>query len=271
MAVASLGGSAPVDKIVTSTDGGQTWFNIGPAYTTTYNAIATDGNTNWVVVGNVGTSSYNVLYSTNNGVTWTPATGTGIHGALDTFFSAAYGNGKFVIGGNSPTGPICAISSDGGATWTAGTTPPGGDGVFNALAYRAPIGGQTAGEWVAGMGARTTADDKIYRSVDDGNTWQAQSLPIDTAGSSEYFDVKFAHVYNNIFFLGGELIQGGSPQCPMLMKFSEFGRYSFVHNPYGSDLYDYRDMIPLRGGYMMIGSSNTVSNYNYILHSANLI
>ena len=100
--------------LVTSTDA-TTWTLNSSASTAmsaaSINAIANNGGSTWVIVG----ASGKVAYSTNNGTTWTAATGTG----SGTFQSITYDStlGLFAAVGND--GSVYVSSN--GISWTAYT------------------------------------------------------------------------------------------------------------------------------------------------------
>jgi hypothetical protein len=110
--------SANPDGLFTSTDQNLYFYVRGYA-------IATDGNGTFVAVGKSQDDFSNIGYSTNGGETWRVSTNTNglLNNTSVNFFDygggIAYGNGRFVVVGNSQDDVSnIGYSDDGGVNWT---------------------------------------------------------------------------------------------------------------------------------------------------------
>lgn len=118
------GGASATRHIERSTDGGVTWNRVhtytGTFTTGEYGAAVVGGNGKWVAV----TSENKYAYSSNNGATWTQATGAWTNTSSIAFAQQLAYNpilDIFVL----VTGAVNGVyySTDGGATWTQMSTP----------------------------------------------------------------------------------------------------------------------------------------------------
>ena len=167
-----------------STDGGATWtrkitgitlLTSGASYTVDVDVARANGTIMYAAQrrGFVSTlaSTYDKIYkSTNTGDNWTATT------APDSTWQsiACSSDGSIVLAGNSNSGNASydgrwAISTDGGATWSPGST---------------------AGQWLdvamsddgTRMYAVRSASTLFYRSADTGSTWATTSITVAARG-----------------------------------------------------------------------------------------
>lgn len=266
MAIAGSGGASEAERVARYISG--TWTDIGPT-TGTGNpmwwGLATDGAGNWVICG-MNSGGNKVYYSPDNGATWYAATTAGVHGAVD-WYAAAYGAGIFVIGGQDSSGnPLIYLSTDGGDNWTAASTPPGGDRNVLSIAYHQT---GSSGEWIAAMGGNyTTRDQNIYRSYGSGDVWSAVGLPL---GVNEQFYGMRARTFDDMVLIPGCVDNSVSGDLfPALLKYTDINNhFCFCHIP-TSDLIELNDIAKAKEGYIMVGTNNTASNYEYMIRSANI-
>ena len=135
-----------------STNQGVTWSNVALPNSGQWNDIAYGQNT---FVMSTSQFFYNkVARSTNDGLTWTDANVTAST-TNENYRTVKYGNGKFILAG----GGTSYISTDAGATWTAG-----GPGFSTALAYG-------NGLWVNIKGSQFGGAATVNYSTNDGVTW----------------------------------------------------------------------------------------------------
>ena len=171
-------------KIITSTNDGLTWSEIGPAdgYTPSsttdpWTSVASNGKGTWIAVANNSTNEN--LISTDNGVTW----GRGDAGSSATnsgqLRSVASGmvNGQegWVAVGNGWR----VVTSIDGKSWNLATslpTNPGSSNNIRSVAYG-------NGSWVAVAQA-----GRVLTST-DGNTWTVQQI----AGLADWQSVAFGN------------------------------------------------------------------------------
>ena len=142
-----------------STDQGATWERRNlPAPTAIGNVSLIDGLRGWRLAGTLGnTCSYELWYTADGAGTWAPIKSTGIPvGAClssVSFVDAAHG---FI----AASGTIYR-TGDGGRTWVASRSLPGGTTVGNIRAF--------------GSTVLASAILNVYRSTDGGATWQIAS------------------------------------------------------------------------------------------------
>jgi hypothetical protein len=153
---------------------------------------AADGSRYWVVVGGNG----RIQRSTNDGVTWTNASGSPF--AAGNFRGVAYGNGVFVAVGATGTGgasdlPIIFSSPDGGSSWTQRT--PGGSPTAGEYLNAVTYGG---GQFVA-VGARG-----MIQTSPDGITWTRQTI----ANTTDTLQA-IAYRSGTFFMVGGSVTPRG--------------------------------------------------------------
>lgn len=165
------------DQAYTSPDG-ITWTARALPASREWSAISygtVDGIGHWVAVAR---NSSVFAYSTD-GVTWT-ASGSVDAGEAWQWCDVAYGNGRFVAVSESDSATSRrAISTDGGATWTAGDAASGA----TAIAY--------------GLGKFFVVEGNFSNSSaysTDGTTWTAATLPSNADSSeSNWVDVAFGN------------------------------------------------------------------------------
>lgn len=162
------------DGIWLSTDQGANFGNVYSVPGDLYFALAASGST-VVAVGETGL----VVRSANGGNTWTQVANPGLFG--DLISVANDGNGVWLAAGDFGTSLL--RSTDDGQTWTAPTAP-------SAISLRA-IAWHPDTDWILAGEGTTTLSGIIYRSIDNGTTWQLlagdltapiNSLAINTAG-----------------------------------------------------------------------------------------
>lgn len=161
------------DGIWLSTDEGANFGNVYSVPGDLYFALATSGST-VVAVGETGL----VVRSTNGGNNWTQVANPGLFDDLKSV--ANDGNGVWLASGDF--GLSLLRSNDDGQTWTELTAP-------SAVSLRA-IAWHPDTEWIL-AGEGTALSGIIYRSTDNGTTWQLladdlsapiNSVAINTAG-----------------------------------------------------------------------------------------
>lgn len=132
----------------------------------------------WMPFGNATVPHY----TTDGGVTWTPATGlpAGVNRLTSksnpSYFlhqlAADRVNGNFYIAhlssGNG--NHTCYRSTDGGATWTAGTGTIGA-GTYNTYRTQIVAAPNANDVWFSDDGVDNATNGGVWRSTDGGNTW----------------------------------------------------------------------------------------------------
>lgn len=141
--------------ILKTGDGGLTWTSqpSGVASIALFDVFAWSPSTAWAV-GDEGT----VLTTTNGGTSWVQRT-SGV--TTDLTAIAAISALDLVLTGGGTT---LRRSTDGGVTWSAPATPPGGTRTY------ASVAAGTGTTFVA-----ISAESYIFRSTDNGNTWVTAS------------------------------------------------------------------------------------------------
>ena len=166
VAVASGTGS----KIITSTNDGESWVEIGPddGYTETaqdpWSSIASNGKGTWIAVANNSTNAN--LISTDNGESWgrgdAGATATNSGQLQSVAFGMVDGQEGWVAVGNSWR----IVTSTDGTSWSMATNRPATPSGTLADRIRSVAYGN--GRWVAVAG-----NGGVLTST-DGNTWTFQ-------------------------------------------------------------------------------------------------
>lgn len=172
-----------------TSDGGRTWsaqFQL-PADGDSVNGVAALGPTDaYAIVTSCCDGSKGRLLRTRDGVHWTPTAGFGLSAPLElvSFSDAqdAWGLTRY--------GDV-VLTHDGGDHWHVTTRPPGTSsfGGIGSVCTTAPRSG-----WLA-------TGQSVYRSDDDGATWQRQ-LTIPVMGSTPTLACRGAHVAYSSFDVG---------------------------------------------------------------------
>jgi hypothetical protein len=145
------------NRVMRSTNNGQTWTAGGSVAPSQWTGIATDGNGVWVAVAVSG--PYRVMRSTNNGQTWSTL---GITGVEDLqWASVAYGNGMWVAVSTFTSNRV--MYSTNGQDWTAVDANATGGG-WTSVAYG-------NGVWVAVSGG-----GQVMRGTSDGQIWTTAGI-----------------------------------------------------------------------------------------------
>lgn len=151
--------------IMKSTDGGNTWTNIGTSFgNNSVNKILIDPDNPSIITVATGMPRYGGVYrSTNGGSTWTQViTQAGVYTDVECSLKTSNGYRYYYATGEHGGGVW--ISSDRGATWTKLTTPMvnnGGNGLSVACS---PL-------YAYQLYLFCGDDHKVYRSSNWGSTW----------------------------------------------------------------------------------------------------
>ena len=173
-----------VQEFTRTTNGGSSWtpgtINVGNTALSIGNISAVDANTAWVSVSDPTTGGGGAWKTSDAGVTWTQQNTTGFTSATSWcdgvhFFDANTG----IAFGDPDTATATTFevyrTTDGGATWSAVTTPAITAGDYGYSGSFAAVGNNM---WF------TTAKGKVYRTTDKGATWTKLNSPIADFGAS---------------------------------------------------------------------------------------
>jgi len=155
-------------KIIKSTDGGETWTQVGSYSNTNYCMAIDPTNDNNLYAG----TYYRIYRSINGGVTWSQggsATGVYFYGLTvnPDNPSVIYGAGrKYVSAGNYDF--VFLKSTNSGTSWTETSLASGGYNYGWCVAC-APTNGNIV--YVGGCEYTTTYNPKVYKSTDGGSTF----------------------------------------------------------------------------------------------------
>jgi hypothetical protein len=153
-----------------SSDNGTNWTAVNNVFNTSGYAVAY-GNGNWVAVGmdTTITSSKRVYVSTDNGNTWNAW--NVLNSQQNISFvprGVAYGNGKWIIGGENGYSATVFMSDDNASTWYGvGGIFPSIVGLDNYGCYAVAYANNT---WVL-VGRGMSLGGSIRISTDDASTW----------------------------------------------------------------------------------------------------
>jgi len=181
-------------RVITSTNGGQTWTQQvallpTPATSSSFRYMTTDGTT-WVVIPKADNgASTQFFYSTNFGTSWT----VGNFGASPDNFNfweyVTYDSGRWiafssiVITDAGQDGPRYAVSSD-GISWgaTISTNKPRAylyPGFHSEITYSS-----TANKWYFGRETGTVGEFRLFIGSSTGNSWTIKTT--NPAGSTNF-------------------------------------------------------------------------------------
>lgn len=167
-------------KILRTVDGGNTWYNVGPASATALGySVSSDflnSQVGWVLVPDPADMLAGTLYHTSDGGgNWSSFT-TPFGGGVLQFLDPKQGWMMASLGaGAGSMGVAIYQSSDSGATWTqAYTNDPNKSGAGDSL----PLGGLKDGltpldvktAWVGGV-TYTPGTIYLYKTLDGGHSW----------------------------------------------------------------------------------------------------
>ena len=193
----SVGGSSG-DGMYKSLDAGKTWTHIGLADTVKINKITVDPkDPNIVVASTQGDAQHDgrgIYRTTDGGKTWEntlrPENANGTRDLEYAFdmpnlmFATSQGSGGgFGGGGTAPQGPNGTAlykSTDTGKTWTkVGTLPPYSGRISVAIAMH------TNGQRIYVIGNPPESPSGLYRSDDQGATWQHMAVGDTRVGNGQ--------------------------------------------------------------------------------------
>ncbi|HEY5086210.1 MAG TPA: hypothetical protein VII66_02515 [Gemmatimonadaceae bacterium] len=201
----------PGNGVYKTTDGGQTWHNVGLEKTQYINSVIVDPtNPNIVLVGAFGAAQFGgpandargVYRSTDGGATWKNVLHvdayTGVKEMVDDFADprvmyAAFQRGTMGVSAAelakmSPLGAGIYKSTDEGLTWT----PLSGKGLPTGVpSYELAVASGTHGRRIYAEAQSAGRDaGGVYRSDDGGNSWSLATKEIGSAGGRIYADPK---------------------------------------------------------------------------------
>ena len=242
-------------KIIKSTDGGDSWTQVG-YYTNTNYCMAIDPtDDSKLYAGTYG----RVYYSTNGGVNWTSSSYLSyvyFYGlAVDPSNpSTIYGAGRLYVSGYYDM--IFLKSTDSGANWTYTSLESGGYSYGWCIAVD-PSNPSTI--YVGGSGYTTTYEPKVYKSTDGGSTW----AEVYTATSGYYVYSLAVHPTNSNIVYAGTYLDG-------IYRTSNGGSsWTKVYTGY----YNYRmattpadpDVVFTSGYYYVYRSTNAGVNWSQVI------
>jgi len=150
-----------------TTNGGDTWTALGAAFAnnvTTIGLAPSDSNTVYAA-----SSASSLSYTNNHGATWTTRTLPVIGTVRDIQVSSSNPLVAYIVFGSFTTGGNVYKTTDGGASFSNVSVPPGPDGILSGLpslpAWSLQIDPNTPGRLFLG------ADDGVYVTTNDGGTW----------------------------------------------------------------------------------------------------
>lgn len=162
-----------LNDIVYSTDDGGSW-TIGLSQATSnmdYSAKAASFGNGKFMFGGGDTSGNSIMFSSTDGISWTPVTVPNI-GPLN---GIVYGAGNhWLATSGALSGNNCMLSSNNGVTWTAATAAGVDQFYGNPMYY-------TGGTFAA-IGAALSSGGLVLTSTDDGATWTATPFTQDDFG-----------------------------------------------------------------------------------------
>jgi photosystem II stability/assembly factor-like uncharacterized protein len=129
-----------------------------------------------------------VVKTTNGGITWSSATGTGITGDIYNIYAWSAND---AICTTSPAATFIYKTSNGGATWTQVYTLAGG--FINALQMVSPTEGYGEGDPVGGKWT-------IVKTTDGGNTWARMATEPTQVGTEAGWNNSLQVIGTHIWF-----------------------------------------------------------------------
>lgn len=152
-------------RIYTSTNAGATWTSNSVPYAT-WSSVASSADGNELVAANASLET--IYISTNGGTVWMQATNAPAAGWVSVASSA---DGNKVVAVNHFPGRICT-SANGGLSWIRATNAP------SALPW-INVDSSADGNKLVAVGS----GGFVYSSMDSGNTWTTNNLPLTQSSS----------------------------------------------------------------------------------------